>query len=289
MYVINMPLERTYKIIWNIFFAIFFTLFVIWLVSASQKYVMKTASSSVTMKLGDEGDKMVVFPVLTLCKSIDPKREFWKGITHACKGQNLTDLYPPYFIHYLKDCLEADPNLKVEDLITYLTYDYEEVVKSVIFIDAESQEELVGWRHYQDNFWKHQANEIVSTHYDLNYGHCINLDFSALSPYGNGKFMINKGVTFVHARLDINTRPIKPVKSSKKSKSGPPPPGEHGIVATKENSEGIPFAIFINNGTDLDRLGENIVERDLSNEGHTVSIKGRQIRCFTITTLLTLN
>ena len=262
-----MPLERTYKIIWRIFFTVFFTLFVIWLVSASQKYMMKTASSSVTMKLGDEGDKMVVFPVLTLCKSLDAKREFWKGITHACKGQNLTELDPPYFIHYLKDCLEADPNLKVEDLIKDLTYDYEEIVKSVIFIDAESYEELVGWRHYRDNFWKHRANEIVSTHYDLNYGHCINLDFSALSPYGNGKFMINKGVTFVHARLDINTRPKKPgFMASKKSKSA----GDH-----PKDVEGIPFSIFINNGTDLDKLGENIVERELSNEGHTVSIRRR--------------
>ena len=263
-----MPLERTYKIIWNIFFAVFLTLFVIWLVSASQKYVMKTASSSVTMKLGDEGDKMVVFPVLTLCKSLDAKREFWNGITHTCKGQNLTELDPPYFIHFLKNCLEADPNLEVEDLIKDLTYDYDEIVKSVIFIDAESQKELVGWRHYQDNFWKHRANEIVSTHYDLNYGHCINLDFSALSPYGNGKFMINKGVTFVHARLDINTYPFKSVVASKKS-------GQYGH---SDDREGIPFAIFINNGTDLDRLGENIVERELSVGGHTVSIKISQIK-----------
>ena len=27
--------------------------------------------------------------------------------------------------------------------------------------------------------------------------------------------------------------------------------------------ESIPYAIFINNGTDLDRLGENIIRRDL--------------------------
>ena len=236
---------------------------------------MKTASSSVTMKLGDEGDKMVVFPVLTLCKSLDAKREFWNGITHTCKGQNLTELDPPYFIHFLKDCLEADPNLNVEDLIKDLTYDYDEIVKSVIFKEAESNEELVGWRHYQDNFWKHRANEIVSTHYDLNYGHCINLDFSALSPYGNGKFMINKGVTFVHARLDINTYPLKPVVASKKSNSG------HGKDGHGDDREGIPFAIFINNGTDLDRLGENIVERDLSMGGHTVSIKRSQIKCST--------
>ena len=227
---------------------------------------MKTASSSVTMKLGDEGDKMVVFPVLTLCKSLDAKAQFWKGITHTCKGDNLTELDPPYFIHYLKDCLEADPSLKIEDLITDLTYDYEKIVKSVIFINAESNEELVGWRHYQDNFWKHRANEIVSTHYDLNYGHCINLDFSALSPYSNGKFMINKGVTFVHARLDIDTHPLKPVEASRKSK-----PGQPGLVGC--DTERIPFAIFINNGTDLDRLGENIVERELSSGGHTVSIK----------------
>ena len=66
--------------------------------------------------------------------------------------------------------------------------------------------------------------------------------------------------------------------------NGPPDKGkrrpqdnlEKGIFGSANkacsNCEKIPFAIFINNGTDIDRLGENIVQRDLDIGRHNVSI-----------------
>ena len=81
--------------------------------------------------------------------------------------------------------------------------------------------------------------------------------------------------------------------------NGPPDKGkrrpqdnlEKGIFGSANkaciNCEKIPFAIFINNGTDIDRLGENIVQRDLDIGRHNVSItrkliskSGIYLKCF---------
>ena len=250
----------------------------------------RSASSSVSLKFGDSGDKMVVFPVLTFCKFLDPKGGLWRGIGKTCKGEPLVNLQPPMFMHYIKDCLEHDSSLKPEDLINWLTYDLDEVILDVIFMNPEFPE---GVRFHTPIIggngpnWKTKQKEILSSHYDLHLGHCYNLDFSPLSPYNNGKFLINKGVVFVHTRLSINVYPklVTLAESMEKSRkkraaneqssqegSGESDSSKGGNDQSCDGCEGTPFSLYINNGTDVDRLGENIVQRDLDIGRHNVSI-----------------
>ena len=309
--IINMTLERTHQVIWKSCYAFFVLLFVIWFFTAIGNYMTRSASSSVSLKFGDSGDKMVVFPVLTFCKYLDPKAGLWRGIRYTCKGKELINLQPPYFMNYINDCLEHDDSLEPEDLFDWLTYDVDDVILDVIFGNPEYPNDvtyhtpIIGGN---GPHWKTKRNQILSSHYDLHFGHCYNLDFAPLSPYNNGKFLINKGVVFVDTSLSINVYPplvtleqsmeksrrkreadenfplegsgeespsfpmnVKPTNGGKssKGKGGKDSGGNSNACDTCEKT---PFSVFINNGTDLDRLGENIVERELTNNGHLVSM-----------------
>ena len=250
-----------------------------------------SVSSSVSLKFGDSGDKFVVFPVLTFCKALELKTGLWRGVKETCKGEELIKLQPPWFINYIKECLEVNPDLQVEDILSQLTYDVDEVINNVIFMNPEFPDNIEFFTPMVGGTgpdWKTVKDKILTSHFDLHFGHCYNLDFAPLSPYGNGKFLINKGVIFVHARLSINVYPklktLKGIKISNATIKGnifgntsdpkkPPKKGFHGATAKScKGCESIPFAIFINNGTDLDRLGENIIQRDLKIGGNNVSI-----------------
>ena len=92
--------------------------------------------------------------------------------------------------------------------------------------------------------WKTRTDVILSSHYNLHYGHCIQLDISPLSPKKNGKVLMSKGITFAHMRLHVKT---------------------------DQNMDMIFPSLFLHNGTDVDRLGENILGRELSSGKHDVS------------------
>ena len=92
--------------------------------------------------------------------------------------------------------------------------------------------------------WKTKTDIILSSHYNLHYGPCLQLDISPLSPQKNGKFLMSKGIIFTHMRLDVKT-------DQKLDKLFP--------------------SLFFHNGTDVDRLGENILGRELSSGKHDVS------------------
>ena len=95
--------------------------------------------------------------------------------------------------------------------------------------------------------WKTKKDQIISSHYNLHFGHCIQLDISPLSTQKNGKFINGKGLHFMHMRLHIKT--------------------------DKSVDNLYPY-IFFHNGTDVDRLGENILGRELVSGKHDVSITG---------------
>ena len=240
-----------------------------------------SVSSSVSLKFGDSGDKFVVFPVLTFCKALELKTGLWRGVKETCKGEELVKLQPPWFINYIKGCLEVNPDLQVEDIIGQLTYDVDEVINNVIFMNPEFPDNVEFFTPMVGGTgpdWKTVKDKILTSHFDIHFGHCYNLDFAPLSPYGNGKFLINKGVIFVHSRLSINAYPkLKPIKGIKKlSRKGnstvPKKHPFHGSAINCKDCEPIPWAIFINNGTDIDRLGENIIRRNLKVGGNEVSI-----------------
>ena len=51
-----------------------------------------SASSSVSLKNGDDGDSFVKFPVMSFCKIPDPKLGFWKKV-QPCTGSNFATCF----------------------------------------------------------------------------------------------------------------------------------------------------------------------------------------------------
>ena len=161
-----MTLERTHQIIWNSFYSFFVLLFILWFFTALESYLSKSASSSVSFNQGDSGDMMVVFPILTICKAVDPKVSFWRGIKQTCKGRNLMDIQPPYFLNYLKECLEHDDATQVEDLINHLSYDLDEVIEDVKFVNPEfpdGEAQYVPLMGGEGPHWKSKLQEVLSS------------------------------------------------------------------------------------------------------------------------------
>ena len=93
--------------------------------------------------------------------------------------------------------------------------------------------------------WKTKQDKILSSHYNLHFGHCIQLDISPLSSQKNGKYLMGKGIHFVHMRVNVKT---------------------------DQNLDQLFPSLFFHNGTDVDRLGENILGRELSSGKHDVII-----------------
>ena len=91
--------------------------------------------------------------------------------------------------------------------------------------------------------WKTKQDKILSSHYNLHFGHCIQLDISPLSSQKNGKYLMGKGIHFVHMRVNVKT---------------------------DQNLDQLFPSLFFHNGTDVDRLGENILGRELSSGKHDV-------------------
>ena len=72
--------------------------FIIWLINAIEKFKALPTSSKVSFKYGDEGDKLLRFPIVTLCKDLQ-------------KGYYET----PYFLNYIESCLTEGQS--VEELV----------------------------------------------------------------------------------------------------------------------------------------------------------------------------
>ena len=112
---------------------------------------------------------------------------------------------PPYFLSYLEDCLKVNESNTVPDLIDQVTYEIEEMVTGaytstpLVFQPPLNNSEV--WRNLKDDF--------ISSTYDFNYGHCINLDIGQLSKQ-NGKFPVKVGVdgaklflkVFINEKID---------------------------------------------------------------------------------------
>ena len=80
--------DQTHKVIWNFCFIICLLVFGGWFLSASSGYLEMSASSSVSMKFGDEGDKFVRFPTLTFCK-VSLVHDLWRNKLPCKRFSNL--------------------------------------------------------------------------------------------------------------------------------------------------------------------------------------------------------
>ena len=90
--------DQTHKVIWNFCFIICLLVFGGWFLSASSGYLEMSASSSVSMKFGDEGDKFVRFPTLTFCK-VSLVHDLWRNRLPCKRLSNLNIGLPKIQLH----------------------------------------------------------------------------------------------------------------------------------------------------------------------------------------------
>ena len=115
-YTMNMLLlknqnQKNHKLFINFGYIICFAAFIIWLINAIEKFRALPTSSKVSFKYGDEGDKLLRFPIVTLCKD-------FKSVQNMCSS---TDYYEsPYFINYIESCLTAGES--VEELVKKVSF-----------------------------------------------------------------------------------------------------------------------------------------------------------------------
>ena len=83
-------LESTHNLIWRISYALSCLAFGAWFMYAANNYLKMSASSSVSLKNGDDGDRFVKFPLMSFCKSPDVEKTLWKKVL-PCTG-NITSL-----------------------------------------------------------------------------------------------------------------------------------------------------------------------------------------------------
>ena len=128
---------------------------------------------------------------------------------------------------------------EIEEIIANITYDVEEVFDTILLIDPGYHQPIIG--NFVDNnqTWMENMDQFITSHFDYNYGHCLSVDFSKMSPYNNEKYVINKGVYRVHARISMNTMiKLDEINQTKREYS--------------------PFGIFLHNGTDdIDDISMN--------------------------------
>ena len=90
---------------------------------------------------------------------------------------------------YLEDCLKANESNIVPDLIDHVTYEIEEMVTG-----AYTSTQLAFQPPLNTSWvWKDLKDDFISSTYDFNYGHCIDLDIGRLSKQ-NGKLPVKIGV-----------------------------------------------------------------------------------------------
>ena len=78
-------IEFVHKFVWRVCNAICFMAFGAWFMYAANNYLKMSASSSVSLKNGDDGDGFVKFPVISFCKPADVMQGLWKEVT-PCSG-----------------------------------------------------------------------------------------------------------------------------------------------------------------------------------------------------------
>ena len=103
---------------------------------------------------------------------------------------------PPYFLSYIEDCLETNPNETLKNIIEKVTYDTKEIIESITIHPYKN----TPLNKYSD--WLKYKNEIIYPYYHFNYGHCFTIDVSILSQ-DNGKYPSNYGSEKVSLDLTI--------------------------------------------------------------------------------------
>ena len=75
--------------IWQFFYFLFSLTFVVWLISAMDSYQSMSTSSKISFRYGDNGDKLIKFPSITICKAPTTSDILWKGNSSCKVGINI--------------------------------------------------------------------------------------------------------------------------------------------------------------------------------------------------------
>ena len=99
--------QKNHKLFINFGYIICFAAFIIWLINAIEKFRALPTSSKVSFNYGDEGDKLLRFPIVTLCKDL-------QTVQNECSS-TVGYYESPYFLNYIESCLTEGES--VEELV----------------------------------------------------------------------------------------------------------------------------------------------------------------------------
>ena len=103
-----------HKLFWKVCYAICFGLFFVWLSFAIDNYLGYSTSSKISLNYGDNGNKLLRFPVVTLCKEVKKSTFYmWKN-NEKCLSNQIPNK-PPFFYNFLENCLINNDNEDVSD------------------------------------------------------------------------------------------------------------------------------------------------------------------------------
>ena len=180
-----------------------------WSMSLYNRYLDQPTSSTVMMKFGDDDDQMVRFPIATLCREFEFNEINTKNWTRAWRNQTLCKKPKgaPYFLTYLEDCLEVNPNFSLNELLKNISYDIHELLPKDVLnlasfhgIEGHDDKPLDDHKNWDEN-----KDKIVYDFYNFDTGHCITIDVSHLGKNGKVPIMdiYHRSELLINQKLDI--------------------------------------------------------------------------------------
>ena len=146
--------ERILKLARTVSYIACLVLFLAWMFNAIENYLLMPTTSKVALKYGDDNRKNATFPSMTFCKIPMRVENISKIWNDASPCRNDTPLSRPYFLSYMEACLESGSKEKLSEIIDRVTYNPEEVFRSIITIP-------IGVSPLEnDDDWKKFKNQI---------------------------------------------------------------------------------------------------------------------------------
>jgi sulfur carrier protein ThiS len=157
-----------------------------------EKYWSYPVSSKITYKYGEDGQGNGHFPAISFCKPpYDSNKLKWKNQRDCGKQQ--TNLY---FIDFMENCLTLDENVTVEELLSEITYQPEDIIVSIHSYYITQLQQKDHWKNFKDL--------IFYDYFDLLIGHCLTFDVSKLTQDGRVRLSTAGGNFLITLKLKID-------------------------------------------------------------------------------------
>ena len=80
------------------------------------------------------------------------------------------------------DCLEQNPDYKIEDILANVSYSKDDLIKNVEFTGIEKDGPPKLLQNHKK--WDEYKQKVIYDMYDIEYGHCFTIDISPLTDKG---------------------------------------------------------------------------------------------------------